>query len=61
VAQKPKMDQARLIVEVSRTHTHSRTQLNECSGRRRCSYLHNKHNRRTSMSLEEFEPSFSAI
>jgi len=59
---------SRLILEVSgshtirhtHTHTHGRTPLNECSVSRRDRYLHNKHNRRISMSSAEFERAIPA-
>jgi hypothetical protein len=43
------------------THIPGRTPLNEWSARRRGRYLHNKHNRRTSMPLAGFEPAIPAI
>ena len=43
------------------THTPGKTPLNKCSARRRGRYLHNKHERRTSLPSEAFEPANPAI
>jgi hypothetical protein len=61
MAHSPPVGQALLIIEASRSHSHTtldRTPLDEGSDRRRDLYAtaHNTHNRKTSVQPAEFEP-----
>lgn len=61
VAQQLSLGLGRLIVEVSKSQAHGRGRLNEwptCRWRR---WLHNTHNRRTSMLSAGFEPTIPAF
>jgi hypothetical protein len=67
VAQQTKRALDRQVFEVSRSHiirhTHKpgRIPLHEWSARRRSRYLHNRPNRRISMSSKRFEPAIPSI